>query len=94
MAKHSLVSQLQAILERPDRLSVNLPVWKEALSEALHSMPQAQAQALLNDVQALIRENRAVFEEESLSILNTLVKRPDVARTKAKAGRYKDVGNL
>lgn len=94
MVKHSLVSRLQAILEQPDRLSVNLPIWQEELSEALQTMPQAQVEALLKEVQAVVHQNRTMFEQESLTILNTLVQQPNVARTKAKASRYKDVGKL
>ncbi len=94
MAKHSLVTQLHIILEQPDRLSVTLPAWQEELAEALKTLSQARAEALLNEVQAVIQENRTLFEQESLSILNTLVQQPNAARTKAKAGRYKDVGKL
>lgn len=94
VAKHYLVIQLQNILEQPDRLSVTLPAWQEELAEALKTLSQARAEALLNEVQTVIQENRTLFEQESLSILNTLVQQPNAARTKAKAGRYKDVGKL
>lgn len=94
MAQHSLVTQLQTILEQPDRLSVTLPAWQEELADALKNLSQARAEALLNEVQTVIQENRTLFEQESLSILNTLVQQPNAARTKAKAGRYKDVGKL
>lgn len=92
--KHSLVAQLQTILEQPDRLAVTLPAWQEELAEALKTLPKSRAEALLNEVQTVIHENRTLFEQESLSILNTLVQQPNAARTKAKAGRYKDVGKL
>ncbi len=94
MVQHALVTRLQAILEQPDRLSVTLPAWQEKMVEALQALPQARAEALLNDVQTVIQENRTLFEQESLSILSTLVQQPNAARTKAKAGRYKDVGKL
>lgn len=94
MAKHSLVTQLQTILEQPDRLSVTLPAWQEKLAKTLQTLPKPHAEALLSEVQAVIRENRTLFEQESLSILDTLVQQPNAARTKAKAGRYKDVGKL
>ncbi|WP_127555168.1 hypothetical protein [Saccharospirillum alexandrii] len=94
MAQHILVTRLQATLEQPDRLAVTLPAWQEALVEALQTLSKARAEALLNEVQAVIRENRALFENESLSILDTLVQQPNAARSRAKAGRYKDVGKL
>lgn len=94
MKEHALVSQLQRILEKPDSLSVTLPNWQEALIESLQTMPRVQAEALLNEVQTVIQENRILFEQESLSILNTLVQQPNAARTKAKASRYKDVDKL
>ncbi|WP_028671869.1 hypothetical protein [Saccharospirillum impatiens] len=94
MAEQRLVKQLRTILEQPDRLYVTLPAWQEALAEALKTMPQSRAEALLNEVQAVIQKNRSLFEQESLSILDTLVKQPDAAQTRAKAGRYKDVGKL
>lgn len=94
MAQHILITRLQAILEQPDRLSVTLPAWQEEMAEALQALPQTRAEALLAEVQAVIQENRTLFEKESLSILNTLVQQPNAARTKAKAGRYKDVGKL
>lgn len=94
MAQHILVTRLQAILEQPDRLSVALPAWREAMAEALQALPQTRAETLLGDVRAVIQENRTLFEQESLSILNTLVQQPNAARTRAKAGHYKDVGKL
>lgn len=94
MAQHILVTRLQAILEQPDRLAVALPAWQEALVEALQTLSKTRAEALLNEVQAVVRENRALFENESLSILDTLVQQPNAARSRAKAGRYKDVGKL
>lgn len=94
MAQHILVTRLQAILEQPDRLAVTLPAWQKALVEALQTLSKARGEALLNEVQAVIRENRALFENESLSILDTLVQQPSAARSRAKAGRYKDVGKL
>lgn len=94
MIEHTLVNQLQTILEQPDRLSVTLPAWQEELADALKNLPQNRAEALLNEVQTVIQENRTLFEEESLSILNTLIQQPNAARTKSKAGRYKDVGKL
>lgn len=94
MAKHNLVTQLQTILGQPDRLAVTLPAWQKELAEALKTLSQARAEALLNEVQTVIQENRTLFEQESLAILNTLVQQPNAANTKAKAGRYKDVGKL
>lgn len=94
MAKYSLTTQLQTIMEQPGRISVTLPAWQEELAEALKTLPKTRAEALLNEVQAVIRENRTLFEQESLSILNTLVQQPNAAQIKAKAGRYKDVGKL
>jgi hypothetical protein len=94
VVKHSLETQLQTILEQPDRLAVTLPAWQEELADALQTLPKSRAEALLNEVQTVIHENRTLFEQESLSILNTLVQQPDAAHTKAKAGRYKDVGKL
>jgi len=94
VAQHILVTRLQAILEQPDRLAVTLPAWQEALVEALQTLSKTRAEALLNEAQAVIQENRTLFEQESLSILNTLVQQPNAARTKAKAGQYKDVGKL
>lgn len=94
MTKHRLVKQLQSMLEQPDRLSITLPVWREELAEALQTMPQPKAEALLNEVKTILDENRTLFEQESLTILRTLVQQPGAARTRAKAGRYKDVGKL
>lgn len=94
MVKHPLVNQLQTILEQPDRLFVTLPAWQEALAEALQAMPRKRAEALLREVKAVVHENRSLFEQESLSILDTLVQRPDAARSKARAGRYRDVDKL
>jgi len=45
-------------------------------------------------VKTILDENRTLFEQESLTILRTLVQQPGAARTRAKAGRYKDVGKL
>lgn len=94
MAKHRLVTQLESILEQPDRLAVTLPAWQEELAETLQTLPKSHAEALLIDVRTVIQENRSLFEQESLSILSTLVQQPNAARTKAKAGRYQDVGKL
>lgn len=94
MAQHTLVTRLHVILEQPDRLSLTLPAWQKEMADALQTLSQTQAEALLEEVQAVIQQNRTLFEQESLTILNTLVQQPNAARTKAIAGRYKDVGKL
>lgn len=91
---HPLTQELLVLLGQPGDVKQNFAQWRERCEQALAEMPDDEARAFLESLQPLLQENRALFEQESQSLLDDLVQGQASPKGKAAAKHYKDMGKL
>lgn len=95
MTVQILLDDLDRLLMQPDRLTTTMPVWRDDVEAALPNLSREDASALLSEAQRRLDENRSLFENESQTLLNTLIdvhggRRP----SEKKVNQYRDIDQL
>lgn len=91
---HPLVQELVNLLGQRDNLNPAFDQWRQRCARELRNLPADQRSALVTQLQEILTENRALFEQESQAIFDTLVEAPPSPRKKAQAKRYRTIGDL
>lgn len=91
---HPLIQELLVLLGQPGDVKQHFAQWRKRCERALAEMPEQDARAFLEALQPLLQKNRALFEQESQSLLDDLIQGQPSPKGKAAAKHYNDMGKL
>lgn len=94
MASDPLIEELLVLIGQPHNLKSRFADWRQRCADHLRNLPPAQRAYWLGRIQAILAENRTLFEQESQDIFDTLVKTPASPQKEAQAKRYRSVRDL
>ena len=94
MPQHTIVEEFKHLLTRPDQFAADREAWQRRCEAVLAELPADEAETVVRELQSLVADNRALFEQENQDILERLNQGRNRTQDGTMARRYRDVGKL
>lgn len=94
MASSPLIDDFLQLLAQRDTSQADLEQWQRRFQTHLGQLSRTDAERELREMQAIVQENKALFEAEAADILKALVPENKDRQQQARARHYRDIGKL